>query len=358
MIAILFIILCLVFLLFLFYRRRLFEGFQPAWYNHVIYNQLKSRLRLGIWKEWINVNRLQFMDKLINITNIEIKLYEDNQTLLNDLLVEKAIDIAFMTEADYGMFILNNLKKDLDVADFRKETLFENREFIQQKYPASRLFTLYPVYRTLVTNHLTIGKPDDINNKTIQITNISNNLNLLDQELLNKYDYKKVFREEEQTENRYENIKALQGKVDGYFATFNNPDENLQILSNYAKINLIDLYDDTSESDEITQNYFFLKKDKMDLSYYPQIVQRREQTFDYYQLPYTANRLNCYSYRTLLLSRSDVNDEYIYQFTKKLYEHIDYLKKAIPYFNVDKKQLYQSSIDSIIPTHTAVYKPK
>ncbi len=362
---IVFIIIVLV--LFLIIKRKQLEGFYPAWNNHVIYNELSNRLRIGIWKEWINLNNLQFMDKLINITNSEIRLYDSNDDLLNDLVVNKKIDIAFLTEAEIGTYLISKLKSILETENIEKEQLVKNKKLLEDKYNLRILFTLYPMFRVFISNNFTISKPKDITNKTIRITNLSNDFYKMDLDMLQNYKYNQVFKGDDNDRDRYLDTKSLEGAVDGYFTIFNNPDKNLEFFSEYTNINLIDTYLDNKnsqiskfpKSEAITNKYFFLKKDKMDLVYYPKIVHRRKQTFDFYNLPYNPRYLNCYSYKTVLLTRQDVKDERIYLFTKSLWENIDSLKMNIPYFEyLDKKEMYTSVLDDIVLKHRALYGNK
>ena len=361
------IFIIIVLLTYLIIKKKLEEGFYPAWNNYVIYNELSTRLRIGIWKEWLNLNNLQFMDKLTSLTNCEIRLYDSNKKLLDDLLVNKKIDIAFLTEAEYGIYVISKLSNTLDAKNLTKETIIKNKNILEEKYNTRRLFTLYPIYRVFISNNYTISKPNDLTNKTIRITNLSNEFYKLDLELLKNYKYNQVFKGDDNERDRYLDARSLEGAVDGYFNIFNNPDSNLQFFSQYTNINLIDIYSDTTNSKiskftnskDVMNKYFFLKKDKMDLVYYPKIVHRRKQTFDYYNLPFNPRYLNCYSYKTVLISREDVNDEAIYLFTKKLYENIDKLKQHIPYFEFLKKdEMYKSVLDDILPVHRAVYEPK
>lgn len=357
------IVLCICLII----NKKLVEEFYPAWNNHVIYNQLKTRLRMGICKEWIHINNIQFMDKLTVLTNSEIRLYDSTKELINDLLIEKKIDIAFLTEADYGIYIISTLSSSLGTQSLTKKHIIENKHFIKQKYNTRRLFTLYPMYRVLISNHFTLSKPNDVTNKTIRITNLSNELYNLDVQILKNYRYNKVFRTDNNETDRYLDMKSLEGAVDGYFTMFNNPDSNLKFFSRYSNINLIDIYCDDSDklkskcsnSKDVLNSFFFLKKDKMDLIYYPKIIRRRKQSFDFYNVSLNPRYLNCYSYKTVLISREDVNDEAIYLFTKKLYENIDNIKKSIPYFEfLNKKDIYSSVLDDILPIHKAIYKPK
>ncbi len=364
MLLIVFIIILLLILLIILKKQKL-EEFYPAWNNHVLYNELSTRLRIGIWKEWINLNHLQFMEKLTTFTNSEIRLYNSNRELLNDLLIEKKIDIAFLTEAEYGIYIISTLMNSLETDEINRDLIINNREIINKKYNTRKLYTLYPMYRVLITNNFKIGKPSDITNKTIRITNYSNNFYKMDLDLLKNYKYNIVFKGDDNERGRYEDTNSLNGAIDGFFTIYNNPDNSLKFMSENSNINLIDLYSDKDnnskfpKADDMKHRYFFLKKDKMDLIYYPKIIQRRKQSIDFYNLSYNPRYLNCYSYKTILLTREDVNDEAIYLFTKKLYENIDKLKKNIPYFEfLNKSEMFTSALDDILLPHRALFNSK
>lgn len=357
MFIVIFIIILLVIFLVLIKNRESKEGFYPAWNNHIIYNQLSTRIKIGICRKWINMNNLQFVNKILNLTNCEIHIYENDVKLLEDLIYHKHIDLVITSEADYGFYILSKLSKDLDISELTKESIIKNKE----KFNTRRLFTLYPMYRVLLTNNLKINTPKDLNNKVIQITNVSNELYKLDLELLKNYKYNGIFKEDSDEQDKYHNVKSLiQGKIDGYFTDFNNPDDNLLFLSENTNINVIDLYNKEKESyQDILDKFFFLKKDTMDLRYYPTLYQRRKQMFEYLNIDLDPKRLNCYTYKTCMLTRDDVSDEWIYLFSKKIYENFNFLVNHIPYFkSLNKHNIYSSSLDDLVPLHRALFKPK
>lgn len=360
-IAIFIIILLVIFLMILKKNLEVKERFYPAWNNHIIYNQLSSRIKIGISRKWIRINNLQFVNKVLNLTNCEVRIYEDDTKLFEDLIYHKHIDLAITSEVDYGVYILSKLSKNLDIPELTKDTILKNKDMITKTFNTRRLFTMYPMYRVLLTNNVKINKPDDINNKIIQITSVSNEIYKLDLEILKKYQYRPIYKEDNEIKDKYHDIKTvISGKIDGYFTDFNNPDENLLFLSENTNMNLIDLYDKKKDSyQNILDKFFFIKKDTMDLRYYPKLYQRRKQIFDYKGISLNPKKLNCYTYKTFILTREDVPDEWIYLFTKKIYENLEFLVNHIPYFkSLNKHNIYNSSLDDLVPLHRALFKPK
>jgi hypothetical protein len=364
-------------------KREQREHFYPAWANHDIYNTLSNRLRLGVWRGWININSLQMTNHLIQLTNTEVRLFDSNDEVLEALLKNKTIDIAIVSEAAYGIYILSQLSKTTQ--DLTKKNVIRQKKLLEEKFNSRRLYSLYPLYRILITNNFAINKPSDISNKVIQITNISNEIYKLDLDLLKNYKYIEVYKERDRAADMYGSLKELGYTMDAYFSEYDNPNQFLGFISEKNNTNLIDLYEDlkdlkdrkdrkdrkgrndknTNKKDknlfpkpeELLDKYFFLKKDKMDLSHYPSIIQRRKQSLSYNNLHYNPKFLNCYSYKILLITRSDVKDEQIYLFTKAIYDNFEYLKNNIPYFEYfDRKDLLKSQLSSILELHKATYR--
>jgi hypothetical protein len=361
MYTIVFIIIILA-ILYLIYKKEKREHFYPAWADHVIYNTLSNRLRIGVWRGWININSLQMTNHLIQITNSEVRLFDSNDEVLEALLKKKTIDIAIVSEAAYGIYILSQLSKTTQ--DLTKKNVIRQKKLLEEKFNSRRLYTLYPLYRILITNNFSISKPKDISNKVVQITNISNEIYKLDLDLLKNYKYIEVYKERDRAADMYGSLKELGYTMDAYFSEYDNPNEFLKFISEKNNTNLIDLYSNTIARDnsfpkpeELLDKYFFLKKDKMDLSHYPSIVKRREQSINYNNLDYNPKLLNCYSYKVILITRSDVNDEQIYLFTKAIYDNFKHLKHDVPYFKYfDRKDLLKSQLSSILKLHRATYK--
>ena len=140
-----------------------------------------------------------------------------------------------------------------------------------------------------------------------------------------------------------------------------NPNSNMKEFSHYKNITMIDLYDGKNpftSPDILIEKYMFLKKDKMDLTAYPEIIERRKQTIKFYDLPYKPENVNCYSYKVIGVTREDVENEWIYLFTESISNHLDSMLKnmKLPFFC--KKEMYHSSLNDILPPHPAMYNPK
>lgn len=367
MFYILFIIILVLFFILHKIKVKSIENFYPAWNNHVIYNTLSKRLKIGIWKGWLNINGLQFLNKVIQISNSEVRLFDSTAEVLDALIIKKSIDIASVTEADYGLYIYSKFSKN--IKEFSLENVLKNKNEIQSKLPLKRLYSFYPFYRIFLTNNFIISKPHDINHKNIQITNVSNEIYKLDLELLKNFKFTEIYREKDRGVDKYGSLMDLQNKVDGYFTEYDNPNETLKFISEQNNSNLIDLYLDNEnittsknkdtlfpKSNSLLKKFFFLKKDKMDLSEYPSIVHRREQAFLFYNLNYNPKLLNCYSYKKIFITRDDVNEESIYLLTKKIYENFDFLKENTPYFKtLKKKNMFESNLNCILELHRATY---
>ena len=95
----------------------------------------------------------------------------------------------------------------------------------------------------------------------------------------------------------------------------------------------------------------------MSLDAYPELVARRKDVIDFYGLPYKSNSVNCYSFKMIMLSRSDVQDEWIYLFTKSIMDNLHSIKKDIPYLHeVSREGMYKSTLSDILPIHPAVFE--
>ncbi len=59
----------------------------------------------------------------------------------------------------------------------------------------------------------------------------------------------------------------------------------------------------------------------------------------------------------VMISRSDVEDEWIYLFTKGIMENLDQIKRDVPYLrDVTREGMYKSTLSDILPIHPAVFQ--
>jgi TRAP-type uncharacterized transport system substrate-binding protein len=363
----LFVILATLFiLLFLLYKKQrvTIERFFPAWQDHTIYSQLSRRVKVGIWRGWLNINNLLLSNKLLEYTNMNLIIYETNTEVIEALLDKKQIDIGIVTEADYGIYLTTKLENEGDKL-FDKETMIKNKTTILHNFNTRRIFTFYKLYRFLIANNLRINKPSDLEGNTIEITNLTNEIYTLDLDILKNIKYTKIYRDVGRGVSKFDSINKLGMQIDAYFTQYDYPNPNLLEISNKKNCTVIDLYSDGNKDkgnkletpDKILQKYFYLKKDKMKLEAYPELIARRKDIIEFYNLPYDSTHLNCYSFKMIMLTRKDVEDEWIYLFTKHIIDKLEQIKQDVPYLrDVTKEGLYKSTLSDILPMHPAVFE--
>jgi TRAP-type uncharacterized transport system substrate-binding protein len=358
--AILFIILWI-----LIKKQNSRENFYPAWQDHMLYGELSRRLKVGVWRGWLNINYLLLTNELLNYTNIDVVLFESATELIENLLVKKEIDIAITTEASYGIYISNKIQDMTTDKAFNKEYILQNKQKILQNFTTRRIFTAFNIYRFLLADNLGVNKPSDIKNKVIEITNLTNSLYGLDLDILGDIKYTKIYSEVDKGISKYDSTNKLGYQIDAYFTQFNHPNETLKEISQKINCTIIDLYSDNNldktnpfvKPEVILNKYFYLKKGKMDLESYPEIKARRAQSIRYNNLPYSENYVNCYTYKMIMLTREDVNDEWIYLFTKNFVDNFEAIKNSVYYLrDIKLDEMYKSSLSDILPMHRAVYK--
>jgi TRAP-type uncharacterized transport system substrate-binding protein len=359
-----YLIVILVFLFCLLWiivrKKNMVEEFFPAWQDYVIYGNLSRRIKIGLWNGWISVNNLLLTNQLLNFTNIDVVLFNSNREAIHSLLIEKSIDVVITTEADYGIYISNNLQNIST-----KKNILKNKKNILDNFNTRRLYTFYKLYRILLADHNRINKPSDLPGNVIEITNLTNNIHELDLDILKNIKYTKVYRESDRGTNRFASANKLGYNINAYFTQYDYPNPLLAKISYDKNTTLIDLYSDNNldtgnklrDPDVILDKYFYLKKDKMKLDGYPEIKKRRQQSILFNNLPYDQNYINCYSYKMIMLTREDVNDESIYLFTKDIMDNLDSIKKNVYYLqDLTIENMYKSSLSDILPMHRACYK--
>ncbi len=340
------------------------EGFFPAWQDHAIYSQLSRRVKVGIWRGWLNINNLLLSNQFLEYTNMDLVIYETNTEVIDALLVKKQIDVGVITEADYGIYITSKLENEESDKVFNRTTLMKNKRTILSNFNTRRLFTFYKLYRILLANNLRINKPSDLNGKILEITNLTNAINRLDLDLLADVKYTKIYRDVGRGVSKFDSINKLGMQIDGYFTQYDYPNPVLKEISEKVNCTLIDLYSDGNKDksnkivhpEKIQNQHFYLTKDKMKLDAYPDFIARRKDTIKFYDLPYDSKSVNCYSFKMIMISRSDVEDEWIYLFTKSIVDNLETIKKDVPYLKeVTLEDMYKSTLSDILPIHPAVF---
>lgn len=352
------ILVCLVLVLWKLKKTDTNETFHPAWNDYVIYTNLSRRLRVGMTKSWLNLNGLALSEEFFRHANVEIVLYYSIIPMLDSLLKNKHIDVAFVTEQDYALY----LSKKLNILSLDKKYVKKNKHQISKNFTARRIFTLNKMYRVFIGSNIQISKPSDVMNKTLQITNITNKIYQLDLDLLKNIKYNKIYENEENANSLYGTINNIGLRMDGYFMDIDYPNSNMKEYSHYKNITMIDLYDGTNNPftppDVILEKHICLTKDKMDLTAYPEIIERRKQVIKMNELPYNPKEVNCYSSKVIGITREDVEGEWIYLFTESISNHLDTMLREMRLPLFSKKEMYSSALNDILPAHPAIYNPK
>ena len=361
------LIIIFIFLFFILWRLSNYqlESFHPAWNDHTIYSELSKRVRIGTWKGWLNINGVATLSILQNFCNIEIIFFSSNESTIDALLISKTIDIAYVTEADYGIYISKKIQEKENNQIFNKKYILQNKDKILKNFTTRRLLTFYTIYRFLLVDNFKINKPSDIVGKTIQITNLTNAIHLLDLDLLKNVNYIKLFREADRSVSKYESIDSLGLQNDAYFTQYDINNSNMIETSYNKNVSILDLYSDDNKDktnpfpkpEVILDKYFYLKKDKMNIKKYPEIVERRKKAIEYYNLPYDPSNVNCYSFKIVMITRQDVNSEAIYLFTKSIMDNIKSITKLLNHPDINIKNMYKNSLSDILPIHPAIYNP-
>lgn len=273
-------------------RKQQQESFYPAWHDFQIYSQLSRRVKVGMVAPGkMNLEGL----------NADIVFFPTDKDVLHNLLVTKKVDVAVSSEAQYGFYILGQLPAHIVQS---KEQIMANTHIILQNNNTRRLFTLRTIYHVLVSNYNTFAKLADGEDKIVQVRNLTDDTHHLDVALLDTLPKPcRVMYADTPDVAHWHSDAYFYNHYDGTNAPFNLDSNNSTLLDCAGPI---------------PDKYFFLQKDQLRLEAYPRVLQRRQQTIDFYQLPYKPSAVQCYSHKMILLTRADVPDEWIYLFNQSL----------------------------------------
>lgn len=296
------------------------EHFYPAWHDYVIYSQLSRRLKVGVPHDSAMLLDLQ-------AANVDILLYNTDADAIYHLLVTKNVDVIVTTEAHYGFFILEKLPAQVATS---KKNILAQKHIVLQNYNTRRLFTFYDTFRLLVANYSTFPFADsdhdhDHDGKIIQIANLTDSMHHLDQALIRHLPCRVM---------HSDTIDVAHWRSDAYFDTHCHRNANAAAF--FDRGNNSTLIDCDAV---IPDQYFFLKKDAMPVLS-PHVLQRRQQTIAMHNLPYDPARVQCYSSKTIMLTRDDVPDEWLYLFGQSIKKN-----------QASSSYSLQSVLSEVLPLH-------
>jgi hypothetical protein len=299
-----FILVIILFILFvLFKNKNTIERYQN------IISEFKIKIgvwdNIGIGKKGFN-SQVKYLEILSKTIPIQIVKYTNKYQPFYELK-RRNLDFVFSTEKDYMIYHINKKKTNIDT--------FKRQNEIQ-------LITVaYHLYYLIIADFDKILKYDDINNNIIQISPLEH-LGLDSEHQLFE-NYKVHF------ENRKEDIETAFNELTVNSSILlhisNHPNKRLLRFSNKKEIYLLDALKVNNNPDYYNK-YLFLNKSKIDLKYYPKILQRLTQNeISYY--------INTYSTRTMLLGLNLLNKTYVYEFLKNYFYKIDEIREKYAYYN-------------------------
>ena len=286
------IVIVVVILLWMWQQKQkhIKEAFYPAWNDYVVYSQLSRRLKVGM--ATATAGHLSWLKDNAAI-NTDTLLFESERDAIHHLLVTKKVDVIAVSEAQYGMFLLSQLPRE--VAKSRAQIL-AHKHILLQNSTTRRLLTLDPVYHLLVAANRPFSTPS-----IVQIAHLTNDIQVLEKAMLHGAPGGPF---------RFMHTDApdvSHMRSDAYFYDHYGQAPNAQFYQNT-------LYNNSTVQDctqPLPDKYFFFQKDQLSLKDYPHLVQRR-------QLQPEPHTLRCFSSKMLLLTRTDVPVEWVHLFVQSI----------------------------------------
>lgn len=267
------------------------------------------RIKIGVFKEPNFDFQYKFLRLLSSDIPLEIVQYNNKYEPFYELK-KRNIDLVLTSERDYMIYYINqNFKKPRIIDRFRK-------------VPKIQLITAaYHIYLLLVADYNKISNYNEIKDKIVQI-NPKDYLGLdVEKDLFQKYKVQIKYR----NENLSKAYDDVGDKSSILIHTSVHPNKLLLEKSNEKEIYLLDALEVNNDSDFFNK-FLFINKSKIDLKYYPKILQRSSSN----QISY---KLNTYSTRAIMLGLDVLNKTYVHEFMKVYYNKIDDIRNKYPYFN-------------------------
>jgi hypothetical protein len=306
-------LLCFVSLLFIYF---LFEKNTSKFRSHKDHyvtfdNRLVQsfKIKIGVWKHKDNMTMYQFVQVLKRVVPLEIVPYSDKFQPFDELQ-RRNVDVIFTNEKDYMIhWLAHNQKKT-----------GEEMQLIAYGYF---------LYLCMVANYKTIVRPTDINNSVVALE--QDRGHEFEKGMLRQYRTHPTHRHKDDLAKDLAQVGT--GHTDLMFVLGSHPNKLILEASNKYEIYLMSLRDAQISPDNYDQ-YLFLQKKKLDLSYYPQMFQRynARDRMDSLEVG-TSPLIDVYAVKTLFLGLDTLNTPYIYQFTKTYFQHIFEAVAENIYFN-------------------------
>jgi hypothetical protein len=273
------------------------------------------RIRVGVWYDKDYENMYEFVQRMSRFIPIDIVKYTNRYQPFYELK-RRNVDLIFTNEKDYFVYWNNQQTKKTTILDSFKRN------------PQIQAITMaYYQYLLIPANYDKIIQSQDINDTVVSIPRKDTLGHDFMVDLLSPFKTHTVYR----TENIHYDFSKMCKIYDIMMIINSHPNKLLLEYSNQKSMYLLDL-NIFKPSKEYYDKYLFLNKKKIDLTYYPVMLQRYNSRNRLGSLLIDGSPImDGYGIKTMLMGLDTINNDYITEFMKVYYMNI---------FNVIKKDIY------------------
>lgn len=295
------------------------------------------KIKIGVWVHRDNMGMSKFVHLLTRVVPIDIVPYA-NKFQPFYALQQREVDLIFTDEKDYMIYWLNQKKKDTKM----------------------QLIAFgYYLYICMIANYHTIVRAEDMHNSVIALGPKEDMEHDYERSMVKNYSAHLTYRNKDDLEKDMEEVGK--GTIDVTFVLSSHPNQLMLSHSNRQEIYIMSLADAKITNDDIYNQYLFLNKKKLDLTYYPKMYQRYNARNRMDSLVVnTSPLLDVFGIKTLFLGLESLNNTYVYEFTKAYTTHIfDAMKDKLYFNNFNKLDVSSSRLtdrNGTLPVHNGARK--
>ena len=265
------------------------------------------KIKIGVWVHKDNLSMYQFVQQLKRFVPLEIVPYGNKFQPFYELN-RRNVDLIFTNEKDYMIYWLN------------KQT---NNNTSTRTGPSEMQVIAYGyfLYVCMVANYHTMVRAEDMNNGVVALGPKEELGHDYERSMVRQYSAHLTYRNKDNLEKDLEQVGK--GETDVMFVLSSHPNKIILDHSNKDEIYLMSLRDANLLQNDIYDQYLFLHKKKLDLSYYPKMFQRynARNRMDSLEVN-TSPFIDVFAVKTLFMGLASLNTPYIYEFTKAYFKNI------------------------------------
>ena len=285
------------------------------------------KIRVGVWYDKNFNSMYNFLYRISSFIPMEIVTYTNHYQPFYELKLRE-VDLIFTNEKDYYVYWINQLIKKRTLKDYLRRD------------PQIQMITMaYHLYVHIPANYEKIIQPSDINESTVALSAKDDIGQEYEKDLLQNYKTQIVYKSKDLNDN----FKNLNKEYDIMFFIGDHPNKFISKYSEKKEITLLQV-DDFKTSDDFYQQYIFLNKRKLNLVYYPKILQNYNSRDKMGSLLIDGSSyMNSYAIKTMFMGLDLLNNSYIYEFMKTYYSNIfELISNELTFNNFTKAEMSAS----------------